>query len=199
MNTSIKQKVNGVARLGQIIVFILIIACVLSILGDVLKVLIGEFWETPEYPMADFYTTGAWPTHSIESVKGALIVLEDVTSIVICLLLMRVVNGFYRCDTPFEAGVIRRMYPLAWALLGFAVIVSFANAATVFVDKSLILYKAGISFQRHGRIVDSTPFSGAVRELLVPNAWYFVSVGLLFLTRIFQHGAQLQKESDETL
>lgn len=199
MNTSIKQKVNGVARLGQIIVFILIIVCALSFLGDLVDVLVGEYWPTPNDPMADFYTTGAWPTRTIELIKGSLIALKDIAAIAVCILLMRVVNGFYRCDTPFDAGVIRRMYPLAWALLGFAVIISLAGTASVFVDKSLVLYKAGISFQRNGQILASTPFSDAVRELLVPNAWYFVSVGLLFLTRIFQHGAGLQKEVDETL
>ena len=199
MNTSIKQKVNGVARLGQILVFILIIICVLSFFGHILDLLIGEVWQTPNDPMADFYTTGAWPTHTIELVKGTLIVLKDAAAIVVCLFLMRVMTGFYRCDTPFEAGVIRRMYPLAWALLGFAVLVSLESAASVFVDKSLVLYKAGISFQRNGRILNSTLVSAAVGELLSPNAWYFVSIGLLFLTRIFQHGAGLQKEVDETL
>lgn len=101
--------------------------------------------------------------------------------LVVFVFLRRLCDSFRTCDSPFDAEVIKRMKVFAWVLVGAAALMSAAGSVGRTVGS---LFKLGGSF--------SLDFS--------LNLWpVFIALVVLFLTVIFRYGAELQKESDETL
>ena len=202
MNTSIKAKVNRLGRIGKIIVIILIIAASLNCVkqaADIISTIKGKpipELPTPKNPSSDFYTTGAWPMHSFFLANEIAVLFEYVGILVIFIFLKKVAEGFQFCDTPFDNNVIRRMSVLGWVLLGYAAIIAVTSAVTACYEESLSLYGYGDSFNGHALF---SLIREGVIELIDMNEWHFPALVVLFLTKIFRYGAQLQKESDETL
>ncbi|MFA7674074.1 MAG: hypothetical protein WCY62_09525 [Clostridia bacterium] len=97
-------------------------------------------------------------------------------SFVTLLFAGKLCEAFRDCASPFEDNVIRRLKAFAYSLLGWAVIPGVAGA----IVSSLMIsnYNFNLSFNM-----------GTV----------FVVLILLALAYIFQYGAMLQKESNETL
>lgn len=109
--------------------------------------------------------------------------------LVVFIFLKRLSDGFRRCDSPFDDIVVKRMNVFAWVLLIGSVAASIAEAIANALmmrglDLELSLNPAGMSDGLH---------------LSFSFAPIFIALIVLFLTMIFRYGAQLQKESDETL
>lgn len=109
--------------------------------------------------------------------------------LVIFILLKRLSDGFRRCETPFSDDVIRRMTAFAWTMIGGAAVMSVSESvANAMLNRSLDLsFSLNPTNMQNGLQV-SFSFAPILIALLV-----------LFLTMIFRYGAQLQKQSDETL
>lgn len=89
---------------------------------------------------------------------------------------LRLCNAFKRCISPFEENVIAKMKALAWSLLPWIVLPAFAESAL------------------------TNLLSGGFRWNFSLDLTMIVTVLIVFvLVRIFQYGAILQQESDETL
>ena len=99
--------------------------------------------------------------------------------LVIFIFLLRLADAFRVCESPFEDGVIKRMMTFAWVLLGGAVLMGVSFSGSI--------NGMGV-FSKIGGLSYSVRFAPVVIALVV-----------LFLASIFRYGAQLQKESDETL
>ena len=89
----------------------------------------------------------------------------------------RLTKAFAKCQSPFDEAVIQSMKRFAYSLIPWTVISGMTH------------------------VILSNMFSGGVLQLnLTVNAAYiFVALIILALAYIFQYGAELQKESDETL
>ena len=113
-------------------------------------------------------------------------------SVVVFVFLLLAADAFRRCDSPFEDRVIRRMNVFAWVLL--------ANALfNLLISISIELYTR---FAIEANIVGNLTSDGIVESVLylvTPSFPLVVSLIVLFLVRVFRHGAALQRESDETL
>lgn len=109
--------------------------------------------------------------------------------LVIFIFLKRLSDGFRRCDTPFSDDVIRRMTVFAWVMVGGAALMSAAES----IGNSLIHRSLDMSFS-----INPTGVSNGIL-LSFSFAPILIALLVLFLTMIFRYGAQLQKESDETL
>ena len=108
---------------------------------------------------------------------------------VVFIFLKRLSDGFRRCDTPFSDDVIRRMTVFAWVMVGGAALMSAAES----IGNSLIHRSIDMSFS-----LNPTGISSGI-QLSFSFAPILIALLVLFLTMIFRYGAQLQKESDETL
>ncbi len=109
--------------------------------------------------------------------------------LVVFIFLKRVCDGFRHCDTPFSDDVIHRMTVFAWVMVGGAVLMSAAES----IGNSLIHRSLDMSFS-----INPTGFNSGL-QLSFSFAPILIALLVLFLTMIFRYGAQLQKESDETL
>jgi hypothetical protein len=109
--------------------------------------------------------------------------------LVVFIFLKRLCDAFRHCDTPFSDGVIRRMTVFAWVLMIGAVLSSAAEA----VGNAMIRRSIDLSFSLNPADMN-TGF-----EVSFSFAPILIALILLFLTMIFRYGAELQKESDETL
>jgi hypothetical protein len=109
--------------------------------------------------------------------------------LVVFIFLKRLCDGFRRCDTPFSEDVIHRMTVFAWVMVGGAVLLSAAES----IGNSLINRSLDLSFS-----INPTGFNSGI-ECSFSFAPILIALLVLFLTMIFRYGAQLQKESDETL
>ena len=120
-----------------------------------------------------------------------LTIISSAFAVVVFVFLLLVANAFRRCDSPFETRVIRRMCVFAWVL--------FADA--------LFNHLLALSFEIYTRVFYSnvagyyteSGIAESVLQLVTPSFAFVVSLIVLFLVRVFRHGAALQKESDETL
>lgn len=109
--------------------------------------------------------------------------------LVVFVFLNRLSTAFHRCDTPFDDLVIKRMNVFAWVLVGCAAAASIAES----IANSLLERTADLSFALNAADVDSGfGFSFSFGPILI-------ALVVLFLTVVFRYGAQLQRESDETL
>lgn len=88
----------------------------------------------------------------------------------------RLAKSFRDCESPFEESVIRRMKQFAYSLIPWAVLSSISGS----LDQRLWMAGGGLSFDLN---------VGMIVVVLV----------ILALAYIFQYGAILQRESDETL
>ncbi|MBR0507049.1 MAG: DUF2975 domain-containing protein [Clostridia bacterium] len=144
---------------------------------------------------------------TVEDPEGALakaraqVIFNDATSIlqivsaafsvVVFVFLLLAADAFRRCDSPFEDRVIRRMNVFAWVLLASALFNLFLSLFSEIGGR--IFYENIAGYYTANGIVES------VLYLVTPSFPLVVSLIVLFLVRVFRHGAELQKESDETL
>lgn len=109
--------------------------------------------------------------------------------LVVFVFLKRLADGFRRCDSPFSDDVIHRMTVFAWVLLIGSVVASGAEATV----NSLIARSLDLQFS-----LNPSGLNSGV-DVSFSFAPILVALLVMFLTMIFRYGAQLQKESDETL
>lgn len=181
MNESIRKKINGLGRAGQIITTILIV--LVSAYGGWLLLYVSVFsrrfinsliasdYEALSKTASAFF--GADFLSTIFVAGGLLLIL---------ISLKRLANALRVCDTPFSDTVMRRLNGYAWTrLICMAVIFVAVLVKKIFpfplTRPSIVIVMYACTF------VVSVLFS----------------VIILLLTRTFRHGAQLQKEVDETL
>ncbi len=106
-------------------------------------------------------------------------VFEIICTAVVLFMLRSLMKSLEKCETPFGADVITRMKKFGYSLIPFFVLRSASKSAW----DSVIKAKDGtVGF---GLDIDLTVILG----ILI----------ILMLVMIFSYGAQLQKESDETL
>lgn len=109
--------------------------------------------------------------------------------LVVFIFLNRLSTAFHRCDSPFDDLVIHRMNVFAWVLVGCAAAASVAEG----LANSLLQRTVDLSFALNPSDM-STGF-----DFSISFGPILIALIVLFLTIIFRYGAQLQKESDETL
>lgn len=126
-----------------------------------------------------------------EDALSVLQIVSAVFSVVVFVFLLLAADAFRRCDSPFEDRVIRRMNVFAWVLLASALFNLFVSLFSEIGGR--IFYENIAGFYTANGIVES------VLYLITPSFPLVVSLIVLFLVRVFRHGAELQKESDETL
>ena len=97
-------------------------------------------------------------------------------AIVTVVMFMMLCDAFRTCRSPFDEIVIKRMNIFAWTLIACAVVGSIAAAAATAAVAGL----GSVNFN-----LSLTPI--------------FTALIIFFLCMIFRYGAELQKESDETL
>ncbi len=191
MNTSVKSKVNRLGLIGQIVTVLLIISAVISLISGLQA--LSEYSRQAQ--------------ESAVLIESADVVLEEVTvipaddgarlsqiigigqlagSLIVYGFLMWAAAGFRRCDSPFEDGVIRRMNVFAWVLLVFSVLVQIAYGLPDLIQ--ILRMQPG-----------SLYLAEAVSRMVLPSFPLAVALIVLFLVRVFRHGAALQREVDETL
>lgn len=174
MERSIKQKVNRIGLVGQIVSFILILESILTIAYTGYRtyiVLQGSFSSTGD--MIEFILS--------EVISYA----SSILSIAAFFFMQRMATGFRHCDSPFEDDVIRRMKKFAWSLLAWSVVKSLQNLPALWwylYNPREIVHVIYIVF-----------------TIVVPQLWSIIALSVLFLTKIFRYGADLQKQADETL
>lgn len=172
MNISTKKKINRMGLVGMIFSILLILSSALACayyIGDIFRM--TSQLSNPNLNI-DFF-----PNSFAFYFSHACSILHNLGFIVSYCLLLRLANRVRLCDTPFEDEVVRRMTVFAWVLFGVSVFASCMGVATWFV------------FQQPANAFFS----------LLPSVYLVVSLIVLGLTKIFRYGAQLQKESDETL
>lgn len=109
--------------------------------------------------------------------------------LVVFIFLLKLCTAFHRCESPFDDLVIKRMNVFAWVLVGCAVVASIAEGiVNALLDRTLDLSFALNPSDMNTGFNVSFSFAPILIALIV-----------LFLTVVFRYGAQLQKESDETL
>ena len=109
--------------------------------------------------------------------------------LVVFVFLLRLSKAFHRCDSPFDDLVIKRMSVFAWVLVGCAAAASIAEG----IANSLLQRTVDLSFALNPSDMSTGfDFSFSFGPILI-------ALIVLFLTVVFRYGAQLQKESDETL
>lgn len=194
MNTSIKTKVNRIGLYGMILAIVMIIASAINFTYYLLN-------SIPAIrPLLSSSITTMTAT-SIEAAEelGLAAVQEEVVldegfflplllsslggmisaigSAVAYGFLFRVSKKLRCCDTPFEDPVIRATSVFGWVLFGVSILSTVSSVLTEIV------------------------FGGKVFALLylLPSFSLVFSLIVLFLVRVFRHGAELQKERDETL
>ena len=118
-------------------------------------------------------------------------VVSAAFSVVVFVFLLLAADAFRRCDSPFEDRVIRRMNVFAWVLLANALFNLLLSLATEIGTR--VFYQNISGYYTNNGILES------VLYLVTPSFPLVVSLIVLFLVRVFRHGAELQKESDETL
>jgi len=182
MNTSIKKKINGLGRAGQIITTVLII--LVSIFGGWLLFYAGLYFpkkiidalSNSDYEaisrIASTFFGADFPSE-LCVVGGLLFILVS---------LKRLANALRVCDTPFSDTVMRRLNGYAWTRLICMTVIIVA----VLVKK---IFPLPLTLPPIVIVMYACAFGVSV----------LFSVVILLLMRTFRHGAQLQKEVDETL
>lgn len=108
------------------------------------------------------------------ALAGAIVVL--IFLLISIIFAGRLTKAFRGCRSPFEETVIHRMKQFAYALIPWAVISSIVEA----LESRIWIASGGFSFS-------------------INISMIIVVLVILALAYIFQYGAVLQKESDETL
>ena len=185
MNTSIQKRIHGIGHAVQVVATILIVLAVLRFLSSayylIQTIADAELWSDNLQGWKDAITGYAG---SILSAPAMIIVL---------VFLKRIAEKFRYCETPFTDDIVRRMTVFAWVLLGYAFFAGLVGAATTFLKDYSTMQQYETSFAFSDTITNTAV------ALLLPTAWHFSALIVLFLTLVFKHGAELQKESDETL
>lgn len=122
----------------------------------------------------DPHLSSTFPSILVSCICGMLCAIGEAVAYG---FLLRVSKKLRRCDTPFEGGVIRSMTVFGWVLFGVSILSAVFNVLTG------VYYNSVLS-----SLVNLLPSFSLVFSLIV-----------LFLVRVFRHGAELQKERDETL
>ncbi len=108
------------------------------------------------------------------ALAGAIVVL--ILLLISVIFVGRLAKAFRDCSSPFEGLVIRRMKQFAYALIPWAVISSVVGS----LEQCIWMASGGFSFDLDFGII-------------------IIVLVILALAYIFQYGAVLQQESDETL
>lgn len=111
--------------------------------------------------------------------------------LVVCIFLKRLSDKFRQCDTPFDNGVIHRMTIFAWVLLGGSILSHIALMASDILLVNALDFMSEVSLNIN--------YSISMQEFSAGLPLVIIALIVLFLTMIFRYGAQLQKQSDETL
>lgn len=173
MNTAIKTKINRIGKIGVIFAILLIISSVISLVMWTIQLFRhGQGFQSFEFTL-----------------RLILYVAMDASLIVVYAFLFRVATEFQRCDSPFENNVIRQMSVFGWILFGNAVLEALVNTPNL-LTSSKDFYS---SFDYVVNVFESA------KALIFPSFSLVVSLIVLCMVRIFRYGAQLQKQSDETL
>lgn len=106
-------------------------------------------------------------------------VLEIVCSAVVIFMLRNLMRSLEKCDTPFGGDVISRMKKFGFSLIPYVVLHSASKSTW---NSMLQANESSVNF---GFDIDLTIILG----ILI----------IILLVMVFSYGAQLQKESDETL
>ena len=173
MENNIKQKVNRIGLVGQILSIVMIVGSIATIGFIAYRSYIAfqtnfsTWFDLIEYYMSEL----------LSYISSAL-------SIVVYILMFRMSAGFRHCDSPFEDNVIRRMKRFAWSLLILSFVIVLSHIPQLYWG---LHYQNGIDI------------AYAVITFVVPSLWTFIALSVLFLTKIFSYGAQLQQQADETL
>ena len=180
MNTSIKTKINRLGRIGKIISILLIVATIIRLflyIPAMLSIFRSAF-------ASSALTAGEYSV----LINFLSLLITGAATIVTFIFMMRLANEFQHCDTPFTTSAIRKMTVFAWILFGIAIL---SNIASVILN--VVAYS-------HLQMLNSASIlTLLISKLLSPDFSVFAALALLFLTKVFHHGAELQKESDETL
>ena len=108
----------------------------------------------------------------------ALSLFEIICTAVVLFMLRSLMKALEKCETPFGADVIARMKSFGYSLIPFAAFRSASKSAW----NSVLDKNSGINI---GFSLDLTVILGIIV--------------IIMIVMIFAYGAQLQKESDETL
>ena len=191
MNTSVKSKVNRLGRIGQIVTVLLIISAIISLvvqidlMAECNRQMQGGI-EVIESMGVEVEEVTVLPADDGARLSQIIGVGQLAGSLIVYGFLMWVAAGFRRCDSPFEEGVIRRMNVFAWVLLVFSVLTQIAYALPELIQT--VQMRLGSLY-----LLD------ALQRMILPSFSLAVALFVLFLVRVFRHGAELQREVDETL
>lgn len=120
-------------------------------------------------------------------------IIGSLNAIAVYVFLILAADAFRRCDNPFEERVIRRLRIFAWVLLAHYLISAlFSLAGTFFPYLFHYGYEIVYPVTKSGSLELLMSVVSTFTSLLIPMI-------MLFIVRVFRHGAELQKESDETL
>lgn len=172
MNISTKKRINRMGIAGMIFSILLILSSILACTNYIIGIV-----DTINLLSDPNMTVDFFPSPFAHYFSDVCAILHHLGFIVAYCFLLRVANRVRLCDTPFEDEVIRRMTVFARVLFGVSVFASCMGVAT------------WIAFQQPANAIFS----------LLPTIYLVVSLIVLGLTKIFRYGAELQKESDETL
>ena len=182
MNTSIKTKINRIGKIGVIFAILLIISSVISLVMTI-RQLVSYF-----QLYASIVSETMRASYLIGSVGSTV---SWAVSIVVYAFLFRVATEFQRCDSPFEDNLIHQMSVFGWSLLGLAILSAlFSGISNLIVT---VEDYGGNTFNYARSIYEG------IKALILPSLSLVVSLIVLCMVRIFRYGAQLQKQSDETL
>ena len=118
------------------------------------------------------------PTNIFHPVKIVIFILVEtllmVVNFITITFIIKLCKEFKTCETPFSAGVIKRIKQVGFSLIPWCIVYPTAEAAANFMVSNNLNISIDI---------------GMIIMVLV----------VLVLAYIFQYGAMLQQESDETL
>ena len=182
MNESIKKKINGLGRAGEIITAIFFVRvsfwCALILWAETgfLLQLFGNLLKLDFAAVSQQISSGG-----ADVLNTFLTSLPIVGSLITFISLNMLSNEIRVCETPFSDAVMHSLSAYAWIRL-----VCMTVTSSSYVVRCLLNFE---------------PYStdGLVLYIIRLAISILFSVIVLLLTRIFRHGAQLQKEIDEML
>ena len=172
MDYSTKEKMNRIGHIMQIIAIVMII---LTILNFSATVIYETQYQKSSSGIGNLVSARIYATPWFSVITNGLICLFNVVAYV---FLMRAAIAYRYCETPFAEETLRRTN-----LFAILMIVS-AGAEFIVTCVTIIL----------SRTIDLLQIAPILALPVV-----FSALVMLFLTNVFRHGMQLQKESDETL
>lgn len=182
MNDAIKKKINGLGRAGQIITTILLVfvsfTCATMLLAET-RFLLQLFRNLLKLDFAA--VSQQVSSDGADILNTFLTSLSGIGSLITFISLRKLSGKIRVCETPFSDAVMHDLSVYAWIRL-----VCMTVTSGLYVVRCLL---------------DIEPFytDGLVLYVIRLAISVLFSVIVLLLTKIFRHGAQLQKEIDETL